>query len=130
MKKTIIYILLTFCTIYTSCSDSAMPTNTAKVSKVSNLITLEEAQQDLEGILASLNNTTRSANQKRHIVSSYTTASLSTRQGEAPSGVVHIFNFNDNQGFAIMSGDKRTPQNPQISTNTPELTLREISNIF
>ena len=45
---------------------------------------------------------------QRRIESRYSSGGYNmTRSGESISPLVHVFNFNDNLGFAIMSGDRR-----------------------
>ena len=83
-------------------------------------VTIEEAQKQLEEILAKVDgqSSTRSG-ATRKIKNKFTTggsngATRSENGEEHP--VVHIFNFEDNGGFAIMAGDKRA---------TPLLALTE-----
>ena len=76
------------------------------------VMSLNEAQELLEQILNDMPTETKSGQQtaKRTISYAYSTSSPSeTKAGEEAEPYVHIFNFDDNGGFAIMSADKRVP---------------------
>lgn len=76
------------------------------------VMSLNEAQELLEQILNDMPTETKSGQQtaKRTISYAYSTGSPSeTKAGEEAEPYVHIFNFDDNGGFAIMSADKRVP---------------------
>ena len=79
--------------------------------KLSHEVTQTEARESLEKLLTKLNNpSTRGGDAKLPpITSVYTTgkAAEMTRAGEEVEPYFHIFNFGDNEGFAIMSGDDR-----------------------
>lgn len=79
--------------------------------KLSHEVTQTEARESLEKILTKLNiPSTRGGDTKLPpITSVYTTgkAAEMTRAGEAVEPYFHIFNFGDEEGFAIMSGDDR-----------------------
>ena len=79
--------------------------------KMSHEVTQAEARKSLEQIASDLKlPSTRGGEQKSlpPITSVYTTGkpAEATRSGEAEP-YFHIFNFGDNEGFAIMSGDDR-----------------------
>lgn len=79
--------------------------------KLSHEVTQTEARESLEKLLTKLNiPSTRGGDAKLPpITSVYTTgkAAEMTRAGEEVEPYFHIFNFGDNEGFAIMSGDDR-----------------------
>ena len=79
--------------------------------KLSHEVTQTEARESLEKLLTKLNiPSTRGGDAKLPpITSVYTTgkAAEMTRAGEAVEPYFHIFNFGDEEGFAIMSGDDR-----------------------
>ena len=79
--------------------------------KLSHEVTQTEARENLEKLLTKLNiPSTRGGDAKLPpITSVYTTgkAAEMTRAGEEVEPYFHIFNFGDNEGFAIMSGDDR-----------------------
>lgn len=79
--------------------------------KLSHEVTQTEARENLEKLLTKLNiPSTRGGDSKLPpITSVYTTgkAAEMTRTGEAVEPYFHIFNFGDEEGFAIMSGDDR-----------------------
>ena len=81
-------------------------------AKLSHEVTQAEARENLEKLLIEMKiPSTRGgdAMQLPPITSVYTRgkAALATRAGEAVEPYFHIFNFGDNEGFAIMSGDDR-----------------------
>lgn len=69
-------------------------------------VSIDEAEQVLLASLDVLFPSSRSGVQ-RTIESRYSSGGFATRSGGTDSPLVHIFNFNDNLGFAIMSGDRR-----------------------
>ena len=76
-------------------------------------ITLAQAQNQLNGILSGMGeNVSRSG--KRTIAKAYTSTIGANSRGE--NGLtVHVFNFDNGQGYAIMSGDQRTaPLSPSL----------------
>lgn len=118
MKKNTSQLLLSLFTIciagfLASCSNE-LPNNFSdneQTTEQSNVITIEEAQAHLETMLADIQAAaTRSgqALKPRKIASSYSTGSpITTRVIDHIEPYVHVFNFEDNEGFAIMSGDDR-----------------------
>ncbi len=80
--------------------------------KLSHEVTQDEARQNLEKIILDLKiPSTRGGdtNSLPPITSAYTRGkvAVATRAGEEVEPYFHIFNFGDNEGFAIMSGDDR-----------------------
>lgn len=70
-------------------------------------VSIDEAELELLSALDILYPHTRSHKQRR-IVSRYSSIDLlNTRSEEAKTPLVHVFNFNDSLGFAIISGDRR-----------------------
>lgn len=75
-------------------------------------VSIEEAQQTLEEFSTLLHQDESSRSPfKLRIAEKYSTVikTETSRAGETDSSYIHIFNFEDNDGFAIMSGDKRVP---------------------
>lgn len=79
--------------------------------KLSHEVTQAEARESLEKLLTKLNiPSTRGGDAKLPPITSVYTmgkAAEMTRAGEAVEPYFHIFNFGDEEGFAIMSGDDR-----------------------
>ena len=112
------FLALMFCAV--SCADNAnFESENAQIEKreqlrekLSHEVTQAEARENLEKFLLEMKiPSTRGgdAMQLPPITSVYTRgkATLATRAGEAVEPYFHIFNFGDNEGFAIMSGDDR-----------------------
>lgn len=111
MRKHLFYLLLAIATcIITGCSDNyADEPNQPKT--MTHEVTQSEALQHLNKILPDLKiPSTRGATERSfpQITSSYSIGShSSTRSDGEVEPYFHIFNFGDNEGFAIMSGDDR-----------------------
>lgn len=119
MKKTFFTALLalSFAAItWTSCSqdDSCVeePGLQEPISKKSHYVSLEEARANLLDILRDFNSEadSRGSFVGTKIISEAFTVNLSeTESRAADSTLIHVFNFTNNQGFAIMSTDDRLP---------------------
>ena len=74
-------------------------------------ISLEDAQTDLESILNDVYPADSRTGSSRKIKNAFSlpVREVISRSGEQDTSFVHIFNFDDNQGYAIMSGDTRVP---------------------
>lgn len=123
MKKGIIFLFsaLMICAavgVFVGCADSSSYEPDGQTQKreqfkekLSHEVTQVEAREHLEKFLTKLNiPSTRGGDTKLPpITSVYTTgkAAEMTRAGEEVEPYFHIFNFGDNEGFAIMSGDDR-----------------------
>ena len=125
MKKSFNFLIcaLLICTVVWSlwgCADNLSyeqepATNNVREQLKTNLsheVTQAEARENLEKLLLEMKiSSTRGgdAMQIPPITSVYTRgkAALATRAGEEVEPYFHIFNFGDNEGFAIMSGDDR-----------------------
>ena len=111
-------ILLTFS--ITACNEQAPETVTAQltthqiIEENSTVITIEDAQRELETILNDIDAAkSRVGNtvHPRKVAEAYslTTTLQRSRSENADSFSLHVFNFADNNGFAMMSGDTRIP---------------------
>lgn len=127
MKKKFIYIsmaaflaITTFCACSNDVEDS-MPVPAKEEEAVINdnpyAVTIDEAEKILEQILANENEQVTKGGgvaHQRRIKSRYSIGGNSTvtrsANGEdvaTEEPVLHIFNFENNEGFAVMGGDKR-----------------------
>ncbi len=103
-------IILSSCSEYLDSSDQTYQ----DPPESSLAITIDEARSDLESLLLSLDtHPTRyglSGGRRIKNVYSIPVKKNSTRSIDTTSNdIVHIFNFEDNNGYAIMSGDRRIP---------------------
>lgn len=109
MKK--IYLIALIGVLFSCKFDDAPLESQAKPeSDVSDyVISLEDAKTELEDILIDLTMFTRSEQSDERIVEyAYSVgAPLSTKAEDDIEPYLHIFNFEEDQGFAIMSGDER-----------------------
>jgi len=115
MKK-LLNLLLLFASIVVvgSCSndDELVTPQAENEEKNTTKITVEEAQQDLLGLLAELDRDRSRSYGKlpRTIKNSYSIRlGLNESRSDGDDPELYVFNFNDNQGYAIMSGDERIP---------------------
>ncbi len=141
MKKKIIYISMAAflaITTFSACSndvEDSIPVPAQEEETVINdnpyAVTIDEAEKTLEQILANENEQITKGGgvaHQRRIKSRYTTGGNSTVTRSASGEeiveehpVVHIFNFENNEGFAVMGGDKRGA--PMLAlTESGELT--------
>ncbi len=70
-------------------------------------VSMSQAEQELNTIIAELTPQLKSS-QRRSISNKFTISSKGTKAGEDPV-IMHVFNFGDNDGYAIMAGDSRVP---------------------
>ena len=94
-----------------------------------NEVSIWEAQADLESLLLDID-AQSSRSQSRNIKNSFSlpVKNRLSRSGDSVSSLVHIFNFEDNQGYAIMSGDKRVPSLIAITESGNLTEDEEIDN--
>ena len=105
------FLTLAIALLIASCSSEEELRQTPVVSSDNNVITIDEAKQDLLGLLADIETAdTESRTSHRTIESSFTTklGDASSRSDEEALPI-HVFNFANDNRFAIMSGDKRVP---------------------
>ena len=127
MKKKFIYISMAAflaITTFSACSndvEESMPIPAEEKEIVTNnnpyAITIDEAEKILEQFLANENEQVTKGGgiaHKRRIKNRYTTGGNKTVTRSANGDdvateepVLHIFNFENNEGFAVMGGDKR-----------------------
>jgi hypothetical protein len=73
----------------------------------STVVTIDEAEEELSSFLEDVDLPTR-GNAKRTIESRFSTSiSPDTRSDNGSEPLIHVFNFADDMGYAIMSGDRR-----------------------
>lgn len=119
MKRNIIGLCTLWCLtlIISSCSNedtiAEMPGYENTVQTTTK-ISIEEAQSDLETLIGDLyasNSRTGNNSNLKKIKSSYSLSVVpqNSRAGESETTEIHIFNFENNEGYAIMSGDNRLP---------------------
>ncbi|MGM9774781.1 MAG: Spi family protease inhibitor [Candidatus Egerieousia sp.] len=113
--KMVLFVLIGITLISSCTKEDALKKSTndkEQSARQTTEITLEEAQADLESLLADIDNPlSRAGGNYRRIKEAYSLPvnGAETRSDDSTHQLVHIFNFEDNQGYAIMSGDKRIP---------------------
>lgn len=110
MKKLNVFLLCMLLCSAIACVKDFPHREVASIEIESNYVSIDEARDRVKDLLLQIDNPTRGASQ-RYIVEEYRLGSLNTKTSldEEDSPLVYIFNFNDNNGFAIASGDNRMP---------------------
>lgn len=114
MKQLLRSLFLVMVVLIVSGCDNEEPMKVTRNTRSDNstVITIEEARADLLGLMADLNEEgplTRSSSMSR-IENEYSIPVRTlTRVENEELPKIHVFNFKDNKGYAIMSGDKRIP---------------------
>lgn len=127
------YLVLLISFLLVSCSNDLELRELSSSEDNSNsyVISIDEAKSDLESLLNDLDGVnSRSFGNSKHrkIKSSYSISinSQISRAEESDSAIMHVFNFEDNEGYAIMSGDSRLPS---LITLTDSGSLEEEEEI-
>lgn len=86
----------------------------SKVSNNSTVISLADAQNELLALINDIDKSNISISRSigpRRIRDAYSIeiGAISTRSSEEDSIQIHVFNFENNEGFALMAGDTRIP---------------------
>ena len=100
------------------------PVQTTKIS-------MDQAQAELMQILKDVDQATTRAGGTRQISNSYTWAldtENATRSSDEETPCVYVFNFDDEQGFAIMSGDTRVPSLLALAESGSLIEGEEVEN--
>lgn len=117
MEKHIFWRLINLflLTFLVSCgNDSTIESIPENPKASSNIVSLEEAKIELEQLLDDTYNSyaTRNVGMGKKIISNAFTIndkSLVTRSQEEETPIIHVFNFANKEGFAIMSGNREMP---------------------
>ena len=89
----------------------------------SKVVSIDEAEKEVLSLLYMIDVKTRAGEPVRKIANRYsngTAVGTRSENGEDDTPLVHIFNFEDNQGYAIVAGDRRV---------SPVLCLADEGNI-
>lgn len=114
MKNTILLLLLSFMTI---CACEAVSADSLLIQpqESSTTIPLSEALASLDQMLVELSISTKSSNNKSYSISSVNPIGrlsfIQTKAGDLapniPDTLMYLVNFDDNNGFAVLAGDRR-----------------------
>lgn len=75
----------------------------------SKVVSIDEAEKEVLSLLNMIDVKTRAGEPVRKIANRYsngTAVGTRSENGEDDTPLVHIFNFEDNQGYAIVAGDR------------------------
>ena len=117
MKKTFAFwgLFIVIIMSLISCSqDKDIIITEDNIERTSPTISLAEAEADLNKLLDDIYNmqSTRTSNSKRKVISNAFTienVSTNTRADGTTPITVHVFNFEDQEGFALMAGNSELP---------------------
>lgn len=106
-------LLMLACTNDFTFEETSTQNEDSEPSLTSTTITIEEAESDLKTLLDIFNEPQSRINTtaERRIKNSYVLpiSNAKGRSGQSDEVNAYVFNFEDNNGYAIMSGDKRMP---------------------
>lgn len=134
MKKIRVYIATVVAIVCSACVSEQKPimddvlqdSGMEKYMKIS----IDEAQQTLEEFMSLMGDNTSRNTGGLKISDRYSkvVGSLNSRSKNSDSSYIHIFNFENSEGFAIMSGDKRVCPVLAFVENGNLLENQEIAN--
>lgn len=111
-------LILFLIVLMTSCeNDENIIVDSGNSDTISNIVSLEEARAELEQLLndtygwASTTSTRSTSSGRKVIANAFTIREdlQLTRSSGIESPIIHIFNFENQGGFAIMSGNREMP---------------------
>ena len=105
------FLSIVFVFVFSNCSRIEKPSPSEVrdylLSKYSYSVSIEEAEVELNNFISELTLTTKHY-LERTIRNRFSIIPASTKSGEDPI-IMHVFNFDNNMGYAIMAGDRRVP---------------------
>lgn len=105
-----LHLVLLLCTLFSCGKEFQVPVDNAPLETPSTYVSIDEAREEVITALSQIDNLTKGLLPQRYIVEEYQLGCTATKNtSEDISPLVYIFNFNDNNGFAIASGDNRMP---------------------
>lgn len=129
MKKNI-YLFFLFCAIFTSCSKSfdinEKKTTEHNLVSSSYVIPQEVALKSAISFLNSLDVRTKAGERCLSTVDTIYSNLVTTKSGEKKLPSFYLFNFKGNEGFALMSADKRDHATAYIASAKGELDINNI----
>ena len=107
------FLLFIVSALLTSCSETSIESELMDEKTKDTSISLSESQADLESILLDIAGVTRGETEIPKIASSYTLYPETTRSEDDSTKSfnfpVHVFNFADSAGYAVMSATTEMP---------------------
>ena len=103
------FLMAGLCLFIFSCKkgEEARPIPTEE--ELSTFVSMDQAEAEVLKLLSIIDADTRGTAECRRIVEKYSLGGEATRTETDEDPLVYVFNFNDGQGYAIASGDKRMP---------------------
>lgn len=107
----LLFVVITVMASCTQNDDFIVETNDP-IDCANTVVSLEDARIELEKLLSDVyqSQSSRSINNKKVIANAFTIRNeVSSRSSDTKSPIIHVFNFEDKEGFAIMSGNVELP---------------------
>lgn len=132
MRKTTTFLVAAI--LFAACNKSATDSAVLQPQNNGTTIPLTEALSNLDNVLSKLDADTKSG-----ITRSYSTASVLGSQNfnltkapgvDIPDTLMYIVNFNDNQGFAVLAGDRRLGENVYCVTENGVISTSDFEEAF
>ena len=120
--------------LFAACNKSMTDSGVPRPQANGTTIPLTEALSNLDNVLSKLDVDTKSG-----ITRSYSTASVLGSQNfnltkapgvDIPDTLMYIVNFNDNQGFAVLAGDRRLGENVYCVTENGVISASDFEEAF
>jgi len=108
-KLYLLGLLITFFTISCSNQEDAPDIPQPTTEQTSTTITLEQARADLLSLLNDINMADSRVSSVKVISEAYSINVGTTSRSDSTNALIHVFNFANDEGYAIMSGDNRFP---------------------
>lgn len=107
----LLFVVIAAMTSCTQNDDFIVETNDP-IDCTNTVVSLEDARIELEKLLSDVyqSQLSRSINNKKVIANAFTIRNeVSSRSSDTKSPIIHVFNFEDKEEFAIMSGNVELP---------------------
>lgn len=108
-KLYLLGLLIIFFAISCSNQEDAPDIPQPTTEQTSTTITLEQARADLLSLLNDINMADSRASSVKVISEAYSINVGTTSRSDSTNALIHVFNFANDEGYAIMSGGNRFP---------------------
>ncbi len=127
MKKTILLLGLTLCLIAISCNRENPVNAPVNDGQSNTFVSMDQAEEEVLKLVSIVDGNTK-GRQSRRIAERFSLGgpNAKTKSEDCEDPLVYVFNFEDEQGFALASGDNRMPP---VLCLTDEGTLTDTTSI-
>lgn len=110
MRQLTIILEMSVCLIILSCRKEGAKQELIEIDQPT-FVSMDQAESEVLKLVSIVDGETKTG-QSRRIVEKYSVGgpnAATTKSGEGENPLVYVFNFNDEKGFALASGDNRMP---------------------